>query len=266
MDIKISPGIWSHNDFQLAAPTAKLGCLYLLTNTRVNFVGYAEISDRYFTFETGLNKEALIEAFEALPKGFVKNGNGYWVRGFIEWQFGRGQSLVRSNMVKALLRAMGGLRSSWVIDEILQEYPELRPLWKSAGKVKPLASPSGEGQGQEQSRVEKSKSREEQSRVEGGAGGNLHDGRRPETREICQEHLLALGATEDVVNEFFNHYEANGWKQGGRTPLVSWQAAAAKWVGKWRKEEKKSTDILPPPQGYDATQPHATTGGVEVAN
>lgn len=32
------------------------------------------------------------------------------------------------------------------------------------------------------------------------------------------------------AQKFFNHYESNGWKVGGRTPMKNWQAAANNWM------------------------------------
>jgi hypothetical protein len=30
--------------------------------------------------------------------------------------------------------------------------------------------------------------------------------------------------------KFFNHFQSNGWKVGGKTPMKDWQAAANKWM------------------------------------
>lgn len=32
------------------------------------------------------------------------------------------------------------------------------------------------------------------------------------------------------ANKFFNHFESNGWKVGGKTPMVDWNAAARNWI------------------------------------
>ena len=48
------------------------------------------------------------------------------------------------------------------------------------------------------------------------------------------EQVQAFFADRDYPQHeaapFFYHYEANGWLQGGRTPIINWQAAAGKWV------------------------------------
>ena len=32
------------------------------------------------------------------------------------------------------------------------------------------------------------------------------------------------------AGKFFHHYQANGWRQGGKTPITNWEAAAHKWI------------------------------------
>lgn len=65
---------------------------------------------------------------------------------------------------------------------------------------------------------------------------------------------------EDVCHghaqEFWLHYEANGWKQGnGNTPrpIVSWEAAASQWIsrelkGKFSNQVQPVQKTAPPPQ------------------
>jgi hypothetical protein len=35
---------------------------------------------------------------------------------------------------------------------------------------------------------------------------------------------------EVEAHKFFNHFESNGWKVGGKTPMKNWQAAARNWM------------------------------------
>jgi len=32
------------------------------------------------------------------------------------------------------------------------------------------------------------------------------------------------------LEKFFNYYESNGWKIGGRSPMKNWKAAARNWM------------------------------------
>ena len=32
------------------------------------------------------------------------------------------------------------------------------------------------------------------------------------------------------AQKFFNHFESNGWKVGGKSPMKDWKAAARNWI------------------------------------
>ena len=38
------------------------------------------------------------------------------------------------------------------------------------------------------------------------------------------------GYPQQEANKFYNHYESNGWKVGGKSAMVDWKAAACKWM------------------------------------
>jgi hypothetical protein len=52
----------------------------------------------------------------------------------------------------------------------------------------------------------------------------------PPSLEEVQAHFKQTGFPEREASLFFNHYQANGWKLGGKAPITNWRAAAAKWV------------------------------------
>lgn len=55
-------------------------------------------------------------------------------------------------------------------------------------------------------------------------------------REIPPSHKTVINffllkkSTEHEALKFFNHFQSNGWRVGGRTPMKDWQAAAEKWM------------------------------------
>jgi hypothetical protein len=51
----------------------------------------------------------------------------------------------------------------------------------------------------------------------------------PFYQEIA-DYFKAKNHNELEAQKFFNHYESNGWKVGGRTPMKNWQAAANNWM------------------------------------
>ncbi len=55
---------------------------------------------------------------------------------------------------------------------------------------------------------------------------------------------------------FFHHYQANGWLQAGKTPIVNWQEAAKGWV----KRTHQFSSALPK-SGKAQNTPHEPTNG-----
>ena len=57
--------------------------------------------------------------------------------------------------------------------------------------------------------------------------------------ETLQSYFSTIGGTAHDAEAFFDHFEANGWKVSGKTPMKNWQAAARNWVR--RKSEFSNT-------------------------
>ncbi|GAA0557819.1 hypothetical protein [Chitinophaga japonensis] len=52
----------------------------------------------------------------------------------------------------------------------------------------------------------------------------------PPDLQAVQDFFCAAGFPPEEAPLFFHHYQANGWKQAGKTPITNWQAAAHKWI------------------------------------
>lgn len=50
------------------------------------------------------------------------------------------------------------------------------------------------------------------------------------TLSQVQEFFNTHVYPEMEAGKFFHHYQANGWRQGGKTLITDWQAAAHKWI------------------------------------
>ncbi|RBL90450.1 hypothetical protein [Chitinophaga flava] len=50
------------------------------------------------------------------------------------------------------------------------------------------------------------------------------------TLSEVQEFFNAHTYPEMEADKFFHHYQANGWRQGSKTLITDWQAAAHKWI------------------------------------
>lgn len=159
MDVKLSREYWRHPAVENGDRDVKLCGVWLLSNASVNFVGYAEVSLPRFTFETGSPSEALAKTIEAFGDTFLKAGRGYWIRNYIERQYGRGPSLVRNNYCKPLLRDLHRCPED-VVKLVLDEYPELKAVFDeeklnkhsprgSSGLLNSFRSPSKERRGED---------------------------------------------------------------------------------------------------------------------
>lgn len=52
--------------------------------------------------------------------------------------------------------------------------------------------------------------------------------------------------TKLEAEKFFNHFQSNGWKVGGRAPMKDWQAAARNWIlniNKFNPEKIKQVSL-----------------------
>lgn len=107
------------------------------------------------------------------------------------------------------------------------------------------------------------------------SGNQQAPGRRPASIDLVHAYGDDIGLPFSECDAFFDHYEANGWKQGNRTPLVDWQAACRQWRRRWmasdfgRKNSFKGSGPVEGPtivHDFDDSKPYAHTGGVEAAN
>jgi hypothetical protein len=61
------------------------------------------------------------------------------------------------------------------------------------------------------------------------------------------------GYSEMEARKFFNHFESNGWKVGGKSPMKNWHAAARNWmlnIEKFNPAQKKGSNVLNKPKNY----------------
>ncbi len=152
MQTKIYSDFWSDPEIEPQPPEIKLAALWLLTNERVNLLGYAEVTEKRFVYDTGLPAGALAKTFKALAKPFPRFGEGYWIASYIKLQFGSGEPLARNNMFKPLARAWLGLADGALRDAILKRYPQ----FALADKLEGLRAPPEHKSRTEQNRTEQS--------------------------------------------------------------------------------------------------------------
>ena len=60
-------------------------------------------------------------------------------------------------------------------------------------------------------------------------GSSLGEG-RPKSIEEVQSFFLQQKSTVIEAEKFYNYFQSNGWKVGGRAPMRDWSAAARNWI------------------------------------
>lgn len=50
------------------------------------------------------------------------------------------------------------------------------------------------------------------------------------TKQETSEFFMSHGSSNEEAGKFWYHFDANGWKVGGRAPMKNWQSAARKWI------------------------------------
>ncbi len=64
----------------------------------------------------------------------------------------------------------------------------------------------------------------------------------PEMDEV-KIFFLELGSTHDQAEQYYNHFESNGWLVGGKAKMKDWKAAARNWVKRSGSFQKVSSAL-----------------------
>lgn len=62
---------------------------------------------------------------------------------------------------------------------------------------------------------------------------------RPSSREAVCEMAEERGVDIEVAEDFCDHFDSNGWKVSGRTPMKDWRAAFSRWIREELKRKPK---------------------------
>lgn len=158
-------------------------------------------------------------------------------------------------------QSRGAAHSRWE-KERAKRHPVTVPSGMPSGNADGI--PSGNAERKRKERKGKGRGKEGKGTVPDGTAGQM-----PRALAEVISFFSSQSAPPELASRFFNHYSANGWRQGSGLPIQSWQAQAEKWIGDWRSEGAKKSTVggaASHPSGFDGSQPHAHTGGVEVAN
>ncbi|MDY7397046.1 transcriptional regulator [Aureibaculum sp. 2210JD6-5] len=65
--------------------------------------------------------------------------------------------------------------------------------------------------------------------------------RQPQNVEEVIQFFKEKQNSKTEAEKFFNYYESNGWKVGGKTDMKDWKAAARNWIIKANESNQKPT-------------------------
>lgn len=75
------------------------------------------------------------------------------------------------------------------------------------------------GQGRKRNRSQKN-----------GIGEKVEPGGRPASLAEVQQFFKNENFRLTEAEKFYNYFQSNGWKVGGRAPMKDWHAAARNWI------------------------------------
>lgn len=71
------------------------------------------------------------------------------------------------------------------------------------------------------------------------------------TWEEVKMYAVLIGWPERDAKMWFNHFQANGWKVGGKSPMKDWQAAADNGFEHWKEKHPEQVKRLAKPGAND---------------
>ena len=241
----INQAFWSHPDIEASASESKLAALWIITNSQTSLLGICTATPGRFAFETGLPAETLAAVLQALPGIFLRFGHAIFIRGYIRHQFGIGEKLARNKFFLSLRSQFAAVKDAELREAIAAEYPELpRLLHSSPSKGLPtppqgLTKPKDGKDGKER---EEKEGEEQPGQSEAASADSAPppapaaDEDKPiPTQEEARAYGVEIGMTPPDVDAWFDHYQSNGWRVSGKTPMRDWRAALRN--GKRRKDE-----------------------------
>lgn len=77
----------------------------------------------------------------------------------------------------------------------------------------------------------------------------------PPSLDEVKEFFLEVKSTLDQAEQFYDHFESNGWLVGGKAKMKNWKAAARNWIKRSSKFNPSQNDRLHTEQSKDYSIP-----------
>jgi len=193
---------WDDPWFRQLSGPHKLIFLYVID--RCNNAGFWEIDEEAMAFHTKIDSQHFEGAWVALERG-IKGASGWvWVKNFLRHQ--KNEVLNPDNPAHKQILAL--------VREQSARFASVPDFSQFIAPYKGLLSPIGIGTGKEEG-------------TGNGTGESAERGARANkpTREEAIAYGQEISMPEQAVNEWYDHFESNGWKVSGKAPMRDWKAA-----------------------------------------
>lgn len=189
---------WDDPWFRALSGVQKLVFFYVID--RCNNAGFWEKDEELMSFHTKLKLEHIQGAWQGLNRGLVGAGGWVWVRRFLRHQ--KNECLNPDNNAHKQIIAL--------IAEQRDRFSGVPEFDEFLAPIQGLFSPYAGAQVEVEVKVKKE------------SAERKHE--RPTLRDAIA-YGQEIGMAENDVSSWFDHFEANGWKVGGKTPMRDWRAA-----------------------------------------
>lgn len=184
---------WRDPWFRSLSAPAKLVFLYVIDNC--NNAGFLELDKELLVIFTKMKSEHLEGALEALKRGIIGASGWVWVRRFLRHQ--KNEDLNPENPAHKQIISL-------LKDQVLR--------FGSVAEFKDFIAPyrgllSSKGIGIGKVKVQKAANFE-----------------KP-TLEQAKSYGASIGMINGDVEGWYDHFESNGWRVGGKAKMTDWQAA-----------------------------------------
>lgn len=192
---------WHDPWFRSLPAPSKLVFMYL--TDRCNNAGFMELDKELLIILTKLKADHLEGALKALARGIIIKDGWVWVRRFLHHQ--KNDEINPSNPAhKQIISMLKEQLDRFGDNELFKSFiAQYLPLFGQAPS-KGLRSPIGIGIGK------------------GIREKKLF--KKPSLEEVFT-YGKEIGLSKEICESWFDHFESNGWKVGGKTLMVEWKAS-----------------------------------------
>ena len=203
---------WKDDWFLSLKASAKLLFIYLYENC--DDAGFISLNSKFMATQIGMTPIKVVEAIKLLDKAIImdstdgKKGKKAWIKNFLFYQQQLPLEDGNSDHKKIKL----------ILEKNLPLFNDNKDIGEILSKIENPTQSKRKG-------------------VSKFVKPSLEDFKEFGFQEANEKQITI---TEDWVEGLFNHYESNGWKVGGKTPMKDWKAAMRNGINREKSRNKSN--------------------------